>query len=37
MHIKTDDGDEIEVTVPEAMALRSVLHILEKAQSKKSF
>ena len=30
MHIKTDDGDEIEVTVPEAMALRSVLHILEK-------
>lgn len=37
MHIKTDDGDEIEVTVPEAMALRSVLHILEKPAPKEKF
>lgn len=36
-HIKTDDGDDIQVSVPEAMALRSLLHIIEKPQPKEKF
>ena len=36
-HIKTDDGDDIKVSVPEAMALRSLLHIIQKPQPKEKF
>lgn len=36
-HIKTDDGDDIQVSVPEAMALRSLLHIIQKPQPKEKF
>ena len=36
-HIKTDEGDDIQVSVPEAMALRSLLHIIQKPQPKEKF